>query len=481
MDCFFPVTICFSLTSDSLPQSKVEEDVPLPAFDGEKRSCYIFAHAFLPGAFPLGIGRRIAANSLVILLARLIVAGLNLVFVWLISHYLGKKAFGQYAVISSAFNLATDIPAAGMNLILIRHIAAREQLAPQYLGAAMFLRLIFGGLLGLIATVVVTFLPLAAPVRAAAYVGIVWMFSLLSIYIYVAVLFGFERFYLQAVLNVANMALTIVFAFLILQLNFRWRLAGVIAASALANVIIARLGFTLAFKKMMAPQKPQSRDVYVNLLRQSLPVGVATILLNLYERIDIFLLGHLRGSNEVAIFYAPYRIVQQLIVLPNMIVRPAYPILSRFAREDRTRFRRLLLKLSIAFVLIATIVSSVLYLLSGAIIVRIFGTGFHASIPVLQYLSFLLFVMFPNSLLWFSLLSLGRQVGLTYALACTVVTNFLLDYLLIPSLGAIGACIGTIAGQLAFLLFCCASILFQRKAQPAEESEQLEAPRFPDT
>jgi len=413
----------------------------------------------------LAVGHRIAKNSLVILIARIIVAALNLVFVWLISHYLGKEAFGQYAVISSAFNLATDIPAAGMNLILIRQIAARDDLASQYLGAAMSLRVVIGGLLGLIATVVVALLPMPVEVRAACYVGILWMFSLLSIYVYTAVLFGFERFYLQSILNVANMLLTVAFTFLVLQVHSRWSLASVIGASALANAIVARVGFSLSFKKMLAPQKPHARHIYLDLLRESIPVGVATILRNLHERIDIFLLGKLRGSGEVAIFYAPYRIVQQLIVIPNMIVRPAYPILARFAREDATQFRNLLRKLVLAFVVIASLICSGLYGLSGVIIDRAFGEGFSASVVVLKYLCFVLFVMFPNSLLWFALLSLGRQISLTYGLVATVVINFVVAYLLIPSLGSVGACVGTLSGQLAFLVFCGIAIAFHKSGQ----------------
>lgn len=406
-------------------------------------------------------GRRIARNAIIILTARLIVAALNLILVGLIARYLGKSLFGSYSVIFAAATIVADISAAGMNLILIRQIAAADPLAPQYVSAAMNLRVVIAGVLGAIALLIVVFIPIEPEVKLASLAAIFWMFSLLSIYLYTAVLFGRERFDLQAILSVGNMALTLALTLLAVRLNLH--LSGIFLASAAANLVAAKIGFGIAFRKLLTLEKPQTRSIYVQLVKESFPVGLATVFRGMYERVDVFILGARCNRAEVGIFNAPYRIVEQLIVIPNMIVRPAFPILSKLARTDPRKFNKVFCKLLLVFLLLAAVVSGALYLLAPLIVLKVFGPEFGESVAVMRWLSPMLFLMFPNSLLWFALIARGAQSSVTYGLAGTLVVNAVVDFFLVPHYGAVGACIGTLAAQFAFILYCIVEFLLRSR------------------
>ncbi|UCC68531.1 MAG: polysaccharide biosynthesis C-terminal domain-containing protein, partial [Armatimonadota bacterium] len=88
------------------------------------------------------------------------------------------------------------------------------------------------------------------------------------------------------------------------------------------------------------------------------------------------------------------------------------------------------------------------------------GPQFEESITALRIVAVVCVTALPDALLFFVLVALGREVAATICLVATVVTNIILDIILIPIMGVPGACLGTIGAEWTY--FALALLLVHR-------------------
>lgn len=211
-------------------------------------------------------------------------------------------------------------------------------------------------------------------------------------------------------------------------------------------------------RALSAPPHPSGPQAST-LLREGLALGAVTFLWLVYFRIDSVMLGVMRGDFEVGIYNVAYKILEGLLFIPSTIMIVFFPKLAKREQFDET-FGQLLLLLGA----LGLAISTFLYLASASLIRIIFGPQFSASAPVLQTLALVLLPVFFGHLTTQSLVALDLSQRYLIVASLGALLNVLLNLLLIPSLGAVGAAWATV-GTEAFVTLLCVYFLWKVRPQ----------------
>ncbi len=187
------------------------------------------------------------------------------------------------------------------------------------------------------------------------------------------------------------------------------------------------------------------------LLRDVLPFAAATIVAALYFRAAMIVLSLVSTETETGYFGASFRITEVLLLVPGLVVGAAFPIFSRAARDDHERLAYSVDRVFQAMVLVG--LSLMVALAAGApfAIAVVAGSEFGPSADVLKLHAVALMLAFPNSAIFYALLSLRRHRMLLYLASGALVVNLVFAAWWGSVWGATGAATATLVAELVAL------------------------------
>jgi O-antigen/teichoic acid export membrane protein len=170
-----------------------------------------------------------------------------------------------------------------------------------------------------------------------------------------------------------------------------------------------------------------------SILRESHWLNAGTFVASVYNRVDVLLLRRLLTSEAVAIYAAPYRILDVTQIVPSSLMGTILPSLCRVGEPDsRMMHPRLAMRflLVIAFPLVVAVTIAAPW-----ITLFLFGRRYQASIPVLQVLIWATVPMFWNFVLNAQLIANSFDRAILYAASVGLALNVGCNLLLIPRFG----------------------------------------------
>ena len=189
------------------------------------------------------------------------------------------------------------------------------------------------------------------------------------------------------------------------------------------------------------------------IIRESLPLGIFSLLLTLIFKVDVFFLNWFGNKTDVALFESPHRLITQMQIFSMAISSSLFPVLSRFAGRNSNSSLQLYYSNTYKFLLIIGILISVLLFLGGRpLIVTLFGGAFRDAAASLKILSPIMVFLFLISLQNFFLTAIGRQLLNMVSISIALIINISLDILLIPHYSFIGASIATLISYFFLLM-----------------------------
>lgn len=178
------------------------------------------------------------------------------------------------------------------------------------------------------------------------------------------------------------------------------------------------------------------------------------IIISLFSfvfNVDTFMLGQLRSATDVGLYSAAQRIVQFTTIIPAFIAMSIFPVLSKNESDDE--------KMSGIFERIMAIVFAIGiplaiggFLLSTKIMSLVFGHEYAPGGLTLGILMISILASFPNIILTNVIFSKNLQKTFIVATSFGIIANIILNLLLIPRYGAIGAAISVTATQLLIMI-----------------------------
>ena len=383
---------------------------------------------------------------------RILRMGVGLVVgVW-VARYLGVEQFGTFNYAAAFVVLFSTCASLGLPSLIIREIANEPEKKEQILGTAFWLQLSGGIATLLLAITTISILRHDDPVT----IGLVSILASVSIF----QAFDTIDLWFQSQVNskytvlAKNAAFLVITLFKVLLINIHAPLLS-FAWATLAEAAIGSVGLIYCYKLQGYFISMWKWDFHIakKLLRESYPLIFSGMAVVIYMKIDQIMLGEMIGSQSVGIYSAATRISEIWYFIPTAIASSIYPAIFSAKKEGNEilyyrRIQQLLRLLSTIAIIIAVPMS----FLSGDVVTILFGSEYSAAGPILAiHIWAAVFVfMGVGTSSWFI------AEGLTYLTfrrtLIGAVVNIILNFVLIPMYGGIGAAIATVISQ-AFASF----------------------------
>jgi O-antigen/teichoic acid export membrane protein len=366
-------------------------------------------------------------------------------------RHLGVVDTGRYVTVLALINIVTGVTDIGLTTIGMRELAVRDEadkrrLMSNLLGLRLVLAVAgllvvagFGLLAGYGTTMVVGTLVAGISVIAISVQSTLGL--ALMVRLQMGWLTGLELTR-QTVLVVGTVVLVAAGA-------------GLMPFFAIQSVAaVVSLALTAWLVRRDVPLVPAFRRAeWRTLIREVLPFSVASIVAAVYFRAALIVLGLVSTATQTGYFGAAFRIMEVLLLVPNLMVGAAFPIFSRAARDDRERLAYGVDRVFQASLLVGAGVMVALLLGAPFAIDVVAGSSFEPAVAVLRIQAVALLLSFMATTLFYALLSL-RMHRTILATACTVlVVNVALAATLGASSGARGAAVAILAAELAGFAF----------------------------
>ena len=400
------------------------------------------------------------------------VAGAGLAFLShiLFARWLGVGSYGIYVFALSWLNVLLIAQQAGLNVSLVRFAA---ELNASGDGAALRRLMKFSNAvvttLGAITLVggAIALAILARPANdeliAALYVMLALSLLLALLQQRMALLQGLERVF-QSVLLFEIARPMLVLAVAGAAVIF-WRLdaALLMAVNLVVTGVVLMVAIRFATRCLPAASTAGSPAPagWRHWLRTSLPYIAVTGLTILLTQMDVLMIGALLGPEQAGL-YAPAAKVALLAIFPVVAIRQRFgPMAARlFAAGDMTALQS---RMTLATALsIAACVGVLAVILPGRdLILGLFGPAYTAGAPVVLVLAagYLAYSVAGAAEMFFLVGPFERMNALVVLL--TLGVNILLNLLLIPRFGIVGAAYGTVAA-VAFRAILSAAVVRHR-------------------
>ena len=400
----------------------------------------------------MGTARRIYWNTLYLGVAEIVSKVLQFVVMLYAARLLTKEHFGKFSFALSLSFIAIVLADLGINTLLVREISRNKNSAGKYFINAFVVKAALSAIALVVVVAVLNILNYPQDTRSIVYV--VWMFTILSTFteLFYSIFRAFEMMFYDAFLKIVRMSLL---AFASLYVLFKGY--GVLAFSytfVFVEIIVVLMALSIALSKFIKLKITLDFSFAKSLLNKALPFGLALVFGSIYFYIGSVMLSKIRGDAEVAVYSVAYNIALAILFIPTVYTNAIYPVLSRYYKESKKGLSLLYEKSFKYLYIIGLPISVGLYLLAGRIIYFFYGASYSGSKIALQIISWYLFIKFLNFLLGTVLSSIDKQNKRMLGQGLTAIFNVLLNILLIPLIGYVGAAWSTFATEVfLFVLY----------------------------
>jgi len=209
-------------------------------------------------------------------------------------------------------------------------------------------------------------------------------------------------------------------------------------------------------RRGLGPEKPLRCDFArgLHLLRDSWPLAISGLVIIVYMKIGMIIIGSLLGNAALGIYAAAIRVPESGNFIPMVLAASLLPGLLKNRERGAKAYNAALLRNFRIFSLIAYAVCLPLSFGARWIIHLLFHNAYAAAAPVMMvYVWSLVFIFLGVARGAYLMNERLTRLALLFSLVGLVV-NILCNFLFIPRFGVMGAAIATVASQLgsAFLV-----------------------------
>ncbi|MEZ5013042.1 MAG: flippase [Chitinophagales bacterium] len=372
--------------------------------------------------------------------------GIQMLFAFIIgamvARYLGPEKYGIYNYVISFVGVFSALSSLGIGTIMVRDMLHKEASEDVLLGTSLLLRL--GGSIVATACILITgmFTEDQQAVRFFLFLAslqpIVRSIEVIAFYFQAQVR---SKFTVIAQLISLGIISLLKIIFITQHFSLVWFMYLLALDSAITGISMIyfyrKLGkriFTWYFDKGIAK----------GLLKESWPLIFSGMFTTIYLKIDQVILGNLMDDASVGLYAAAVKISEAWITIPWIISGSMYPALVNSYKSNKEIFRIRISQLYVILIGIALLVIIPIALFAPFIIRFIFTDVYADSANVLRvHICSSLFIFLGSlSNRWLILEKTQKFWMLNSALGA--VLNILLNFIMIPSMGIMGAAYATL-------------------------------------
>ena len=440
---------------------------------------------------------KVAANTLVQILGKLISSGSTFLITILIARRFGVKGFGEFVKITTYVSLFYLIVDFGLNAVSLKeyqklkikyqndadekvgHARSKHRHKSKIKNENQEAKIIFSNLLGLrivfalvlifIALGILVFLPFN-PLTLEGFtpvskLGIIILLpTILTQAIFVSANAVFQkrlRYDLSVLASSLGSLVTLGFVYLLIKTNAFLLL--MVGSYLIGGLVMAGIAFYFS-RSFFSPLRKRAFahswsvstasgqfSIWKRLLLKSFPLSLTLVFNLIYFKADTLILTVFRSTKEVGVYGLARSFFEFPLAIPTFFMNTIYPALITRAQEhENTRTKRLVKKSAGFLILSSLLLSVICYLLSSHLI--LIKSDFAPSVTVFRILVLGLPIFFISSLFMWTLIAFGKQKLLALIYGNVMIINVLLNLFFIPRYGPCAAAIILIISELIVLI-----------------------------
>lgn len=390
-----------------------------------------------------------------------LILGIPLVLSPYLTRTIGSEGLGTYSYCFANANYFSIFIMMGLQVHGCRAIAAcrNKEEERRVFYSLMSFHLIISG-------IVIIFYIIFVMVFAKAYKAV---YISLLFYLFSCVLditwfyYGIEDFKSVVLKNTAVKIIELIFIFVFVKSEKDLILYVLIVSIALAFGSITLLPYLLKNYKLYVPTVSDIKPH----IKPLLLLTISVIAMNVYTLLDKTIIGIFVKDNNSSVAFYDYS--EKIAKLPITILAVLGSVLlpkmsSLFSTNKITEMKKIVYRATIVLSCMATGACFGIAAIAKLIMPIYYGESFSICGEYLVYLSPLIIIIpFGSTVRNSYLIPSGRDKQYLISLIAGAITNVVINLLLIPSIGVLGAIIGTIAAE---LFACLLQFYFVRRELP---------------
>lgn len=394
--------------------------------------------------------KKVAYNTVVQVIARVITTLASLVAVAYLTRYLGVEGYGQLTLIVTYLSLFGVLADFGFFLLQVREVTQKPAQEAYIVGNIFGLKLALCAIAFALAYIVALIVYGNSIVTTGILIGTIMQVTLILAQVPISMFQAHLQMQKVAVTNIVARLLYL--GLIVWGVSSHVGLLGIVWIMIVANLVA--FIFQTAWAWQITPIIPQWDVKYWReFLIEAWPVGVVVILATIYFRVDTVMLSVMKGDYEVGVYGAPYKVIEVMLTLPTIFMTSVFPVITRALGENRERAKQIFRKAFDFMALIALPLGFGILVVGTPAMILIAGQDFSVSGPVLKLLIWATVVSFFGGVLNYSVIAAGKQRLLMWPYILATIFNVVTNLILIPKYSYIGAALTTVATEILVFSF----------------------------
>lgn len=370
----------------------------------------------------------------------------SFIFFTLIARHLGAELTGKYFFALSFSTIFVVFVDLGLTNVLVREGARLKEKIQSYFSTILSVKLVLGILAYAAAALVINLMDYPIEIKRLVYLSAVTMlFDSLHLTLY-GILRAVGDLKYEAASIVGSQILTFTLGSVFLYLNFP--LIFLILAFTIPSFLNVCFAALVLFQKYRIALTPRyEADTFKYLSRVAIPFALAAVCARIYSYIDSVLLSKLIGDTAVGWYSISYKITYAFQFVPLALVAALYPRFSDYFTRDKERLAYLFQQAMKYLLIIVFPIAVGIGVLARDIVLALYTSGYSNSILPLQILLIGLVFSYVSFPIGAFLNACNRQAAQTAIVVSVMILNIVLNLLLIPRLGVVGAAVAALVGN----------------------------------
>lgn len=233
------------------------------------------------------------------------------------------------------------------------------------------------------------------------------------------------------------------------------------------NFIFSMIFFFVVIKLVNIKLTTINLDMLGKNFKLGIHFAVGITSKNISTNADKIMLSKLMSYDSTAIYTLAHRVVQLSVLPLQALFMSTYASFFKHGEKGINENINFLKKIAL-YPLVFSIIIGILIWNLSFLVTYIFGDVYYASIIIIKAFSFLPVLLTFNNLIADALTGAGFQYFRSLAQVLTAVINIIMNFVLIPYMGVLGAAIATLSSETILAFTLSSIILYKRKLQRIE-------------
>jgi len=394
----------------------------------------------------------ITKNTVLITLALIGQKVISFAYFAMVARYLGAEDTGKYYFTLSFTTIFVVFVDLGLTNVLVREAAKFKDQAQKYFSTILSTKVVLAVFSYLGVIVAINLLHYPNEIKNLVYLsGVTMLFDSLHLSIY-GVIRAFGNLKYESIGIISSQFITLILGTTFLY--YKLPLIYLILAFTIPSFLNVCYASFVLFKKFNLFLKPQfDKVIFKYIAKIGIPFALAAIFARVYSYIDSVIISKMAGNIALGWYSIATKVTFAFQFIPLALTAALYPKFSEYFVTNKEKLSATFEKAVTYLLVIVFPIAIGIAILAKDIVISIFSPQYIHSILPLQILVVSLifsFLSFPVGAL---LNACNRQNTQTTITFFVLLSNVILNLILIPKIGIIGSAISATFGNILLTLF----------------------------